>query len=70
MMPFHTTDFAAAMRFARRESFRLRKPSAVLLDCLRACLYVLTGPHREFLEGRQVVVTVTPDGKELIGEQA
>ena len=67
MVPFESAEFPAALAFARRESYRTRKPSAVLLDCVRACLYVLTGPHKEFLEGRQVVVTVTPDGKELPG---
>jgi len=67
MMPFESADFPAALAFARRESYRTRKPSAVLLDCVRACLYVLTGPHKEFLEGREVVVTVTPEGREQIG---
>jgi hypothetical protein len=67
MVPFESAEFPAALAFARRESYRTREPSAVLLDCVRACLYVLTGPHKEFLKGRQVVVTVTPDGKELPG---
>lgn len=66
MMPFQSADFPAALAFARREAYRLRRPSCVLVDCVRACLYVLTGPHKEFLKGRQVIVTVTPDGKELL----
>ncbi len=69
MMPFHTNDFPAALAFARREAYRLHKPSAVLVDTGRACLYVLPGFHRDFVEGREVVVTVTPEGKELIGAQ-
>ena len=39
----------------------------ILLDTVKACLFVLTGPHQDFLVGREVVVTVTPDGKEILG---
>jgi hypothetical protein len=67
MMPFHTTRFPAALELARRESFRLSRPSAILLDTELACLYVLTGAHKEFLAHRHVVLTVTPDGEELAG---
>jgi hypothetical protein len=67
MMPFHSDDFPAALAFARREAFRQSRRSCVLLDTVQACLYVLTGPHQDFLVGRQVVVTVTPDGKEILG---
>jgi hypothetical protein len=67
-MPFTSDRFPAAMAFARREAYRLRRTSYVLLDTVRACLYVLTGPHDEFLEGRQVVMSITADGQEVLGE--
>jgi hypothetical protein len=67
MMPFQSREFPAALAYARREAFRLRRKSMILLDTVKACLYVLTGPHQDFLVGREVVVTVTPDGKEILG---
>jgi hypothetical protein len=67
MMPFCTTRFPAALALARRESFRLSRSSSILLDTELACLYVLTGAHRELLAHRHVVLTVTPDGKEVTG---
>jgi hypothetical protein len=67
MMPFRSDDFPAALAFTRREAFRQSRRSCVLLDTVQACLYVLTGPHQDFLVGREVVVTVTPDGKEILG---
>ena len=67
MMPFRSEDFPAALAFARREAFRQSRRSCVLLDPVQVCLYVLTGPHQDFLVGREVVVTVTPDGKEILG---
>ena len=67
MIPFHSRDFPASLAFARREAFRLRRKRLVLLDTVKACLYVLTGPHQDFLVGGEVVVTVTPDGKEILG---
>ena len=66
-MPFSTVDFPAALAFATPEAFRLRRKSCVLLDTVKACLYVLTGPHQDFLVGREVIVTVTPDGREILG---
>ena len=68
MMPFSAETFPPAAAYARREAFRLRKTSYILLDTVRCCLYVLTGPHREFLEGRQIVLSVTADGRETVGE--
>jgi hypothetical protein len=67
MMPFQSRDFPAALAYARRESFRQSRRSCVLLDTKQACLYVLTGPHQDYLVGREVVVTVTPDGREILG---
>jgi len=67
MMPFRSEDFPTALAFARREAFRQSRRSCVLLDPVQVCLYVLTGPHQDFLVVREVVVTVTPDGKEILG---
>jgi len=60
MMPFESTDFPAAMAFARREAYRLHRTSYVLMDPVQVCLYVLTGAHREFLQGRQIVTVAKP----------
>lgn len=67
MLPLQTASFDEALCHARQRSFATRKPALILLDCVQACLYVLVGPHEEFLKGREVVLTVTPDGREQIG---
>ena len=64
MMPFSAETFPPAAAFARREAFRLRRESRVLVDTVRCVFYVLTGAHKQFLIGKPTVLTVSPYGGE------
>ena len=72
MRPFHasarTKALAQAKVLALRQAAPARGAESLRIGNAAREPDFQSGPHQDFLVGREVVVTVTPDGKEHLGQ--
>lgn len=64
LVPMSTPDGRQALDYARVRAYSSRRPAVITLE--PPAFVVFVGPHAEFIEGRQVLVTIMPDGRELL----
>ena len=61
--PFSAGSIDAARQHALLWNYATRKPAVILLE-RDGLLHVLIGPHKEFLDGRWIVLMLDENGKE------